>query len=209
LSRELHDEAGQALTALKISLDLIQSDLPAEAGSLRRRLGEAEAMTETTMEQIRLLAHALRPPALDTVGLNYTLEGLCCDFAERTQLSVDYVGAKLPVLPEAVNICLYRFLQEALTNVAKHAQARQVRVGLCCDAETVSLSVADDGKGFDEQSETSAGIGLLGMQERIELLGGKLEIESWPGRGTHLMAHIPLQKAYLERRSSGDSRHRR
>jgi signal transduction histidine kinase len=209
LSRELHDEAGQALTALKISLELIQSDLPVKAGSLHQRLGEATALTETTVEQIRLLAHGLRPPALDAVGLNYTLEGLCRDFAERTQLSVDYVGAEMPMLPEAVNICLYRFLQEALTNVAKHAQASQVRVGLRYDSETVSLSVADDGKGFEEQNGMSAGIGLLGMRERLEVLGGKLEIESGAGQGTRLTAHIPLQKAYLERRRSHDSRNRR
>ena len=206
LSRELHDEAGQALTALKISLDLIQSDLPVEAGSLRQRLGEAVGLTETTMEQIRLLAYGLRPPALDAVGLSYTLEGLCRDFAERTQLSIDYAGAELPVLPEAANICLYRFLQEALTNVAKHAHANQVRAMLYCDAEMVSLAVEDDGQGFEVQARMSAGIGLLGMQERIELLGGRLEIESRPGQGTRLTAHIPLQKAYLERRRAPDLR---
>jgi signal transduction histidine kinase len=206
LSRELHDEAGQALTALKISLDLIQSDLPVEDGSLRQRLGEAVALTETTMEQIRLLAYGLRPPALDAVGLSYTLEGLCRDFAERTQLSIDYDGAGLPVLPEAVNICLYRFLQEALTNVAKHANGNQVWVALRCDAETVSLSVEDNGQGFDKLAKMPAGIGLLGMRERIELLGGQLEIESWPGQGTCLTARIPLQKAYFERRKAGDSR---
>jgi PAS domain S-box-containing protein len=209
LSRELHDEAGQALTALKISLDLIQSDLPVEAGSLRQRLSEAVTLTETTMEQIRLLAYGLRPPALDAVGLNYTLEGLCRDFAERTQLSIDYAGAELPVLPEAANICLYRFLQEALTNVAKHAHANQVWAALRCDVETVSLSVEDDGQGFEVQSRASTGIGLLGMQERIELLGGRLDIESWPGQGTRLTARIPLHKAYLERRRAGDSRNRR
>jgi signal transduction histidine kinase len=206
LSRELHDEAGQALTALKISLDLIQSDLPVEDDSLCQRLGEAVALTETTMEQIRLLAYGLRPPALDAVGLSYTLEGLCRDFAERTQLSIDYDGAGLPELPEAVNICLYRFLQEALTNVAKHANGNQVWVSLRCDAETVSLSVEDDGQGFDKLAKTPAGIGLLGMRERIELLGGQLGIESWPGQGTCVTARIPLQKAYLERRKAGDSR---
>ena len=206
LSRELHDEAGQALTALKISLDLIQSDLPVEAGSLRQRLGEAVALTETTMEQIRLLAYGLRPPALDAVGLSYTLEGLCRDFAERTQLSIDYAGAGLPVLSEAVNICLYRFLQEALTNVAKHACGNQVWVALRCDAEAVNLSVKDDGRGFDKLAKTPGGIGLLGMHERLELLGGQLEIESWPGQGTCLTARIPLQKAYFERRRAGDSR---
>jgi PAS domain S-box-containing protein len=200
LSRELHDEASQALTALRISLDLIAEDLPAEAVSLRQRLGEAGALTEDTMEQIRLLAHDLRPPALDTVGLNYTLEDLCRDFAERTQLSVDYIGADLPTLPEAVSMCLYRFLQEALTNVAKHADASQVWVGLRGRAEMVSLWVEDNGQGFDEEARLSAGLGLLGMQERIELLGGQLKIESQPGQGTRLTAHIPLEKAHLERR---------
>jgi PAS domain S-box-containing protein len=197
LSRALHDEAGQALTALRISLELIQEDLPAESSSLHQRIGDAAALTGATMEQIRLLAQDLRPPALDTVGLNPTLEGFCGDFAERTRLSIEYLGLELPMLPEPVNMCLYRFLQEALTNVAKHARANQVRVALRYDAETVSLSVEDDGRGFDRQARMSErcwpmGIGLLGMQERLESLGGRLEIESQPGQGTRLVAHLPV-----------------
>ena len=196
LSRALHDEAGQALTALRISLELIQDDLPVEFDLLRQRIGDAAALTDATMEQIRLLARDLRPPALDAVGLNPTLEAFCRDFAKRTQLPIDYLGLGLPMLPEAVNMCLYRFLQEALTNVAKHACANQVCVALRYDAETVSLSVEDDGRGFDKQARLSVsgwpmGIGLLGMQERLESLGGRLEIESQPGQGTRLVAHLP------------------
>ena len=196
LSRALHDEAGQALTALKISLELIGGDLPVELGPLRQRISDAAALTTTTMEQIRSLAQNLRPPALDALGLNPTLEGFCRDFAGRTGLSIDYLGLELPVVPEAVNICLYRFLQEALTNVAKHAYASQVCVALRCDAKTVSLSVEDDGRGFDTQTRLSIsgwpmGIGLLGMQERLESLGGRLEVESRPGQGTRLAAHLP------------------
>jgi PAS domain S-box-containing protein len=197
LSRALHDEAGQALTALKISLELIGQDLPVEFGSLRQRIGDAAALTDATMEQIRSLAQDLRPPALDALGLGPTLEGFCRDFARRTGLSIDYLGLELPVLPEAVNTCLYRFLQEALTNVAKHACANQVCVALRCDAKTVSLSVQDDGRGFDKGARLFVsgwpmGIGLLGMQERLESLGGRLEIESWPGQGTCLAAHLPV-----------------
>lgn len=202
LSRELHDEAGQALTALKIGQELIQADLPAESGSLYQRLAEAIALTDTTMEQMRLLAQDLRPPALDAVGLGPALEGFCRDFARRTQLSIDYLGAELPVLPEAINISLYRFLQEALTNVAKHARADQVRVALSYDAATVRLSVEDDGQGFDKQAVLSAsgqptgvGLGLLGTQERLDLLGGWLEVESHLGQGTRLTAHIPCEEA--------------
>jgi len=196
-SRALHDEAGQALTALKVSLELIEADLPVEFDSLRRRISDAAVLATTTMEQIRLLAQDLHPPALDAVGLNPALESYCRDFAERTGLSIDYLGLELPALPEAFNTCLYRFLQEALTNVVKHARAYHVRIALRHDAETVNLSVEDDGQGFDRQVWLSVsgwpmGIGLLGMQERLESLGGRLEIASRPGQGTRLVAHLPV-----------------
>jgi PAS domain S-box-containing protein len=193
LSRELHDQAGQALTALNIHLDLIRSDLPVESGSLRQRLREGAALTETIMEQLRSLARDLRPPALDALGLSYALEGYCRDFASRTQLPVHYVGAELPDLPEAVDICLYRFLQEALTNASKHAHANQVSVALRSDAEAVSLLVEDDGQGFEVKAGMASGIGLLGMQERLEPVGGRLEIQSRPGQGTRLTAWVPLE----------------
>jgi signal transduction histidine kinase len=194
VSRELHDEAGQALTALKISLELARSDLPDGSDLLYQRVGEAIALTDATIEQIRLLAQGLRPPALDTVGLNAAQESFCRDFAQRTQLSVDYVGVELRSLPDAVGISLYRFLQEALTNVAKHADARHIRVELRQDAEAISLLVEDDGRGFDPEAVLHlqpAGIGLLGMQERLKLLGGWLEITSRPGQGACLIAYVP------------------
>ena len=112
------------------------------------------------------------------------------------------MGTDLPVLPDAVSICFYRVLQEALTNVAKHARASRVEVVLDCDTTTLSLAVEDDGQGFDAHtaavtsiSRQARGIGLLGMRERLELLGGRLEIKSQPGRGTRLMASAPWQDA--------------
>lgn len=195
LSRELHDEAGQALTALKISLGLIQEDLPDELPLLKQRMGEAVALTREAMDQIRNLAHDLRPPSLDTVGLNLTLEGFCREFAQRTQLTIRYSGTDLPELPESVSTTFYRLLQEALTNVARHAQARRVQVMLNYDGETLSLQVTDDGQGFDTGSlgvSQQKGIGLLGMQERLELLNGWLEMDSQPGNGTRLSAHAIL-----------------
>jgi signal transduction histidine kinase len=130
------------------------------------------------------------------VGLNPTLEDYCHDFAKHTRLSIDYAGTELPVLPDAVTICFYRVLQEALTNVAKHAHANQVWVALHCNADMLSLSVEDDGQGFDAQTAVSVSrqpqsIGLLGMRERLELLGGRLEIKSQPGQGTRLVAFCP------------------
>lgn len=197
VSRELHDEAGQALTALKISLDLTRSSLPPELEVTRSNIGEAMALTDETMDRIRLLAQNLRPPALDTLGLSVTLEGLCHDFAQRTKLSISYRGSELPPLPDAVNISLYRFVQEALTNVAKHARADRVSVVLAQEKGQVSVTVSDNGQGFqveEQATETlhTSGIGLVGMRERFELLGGRLEIESRPGEGTRLVACAPV-----------------
>jgi PAS domain S-box-containing protein len=198
VSRELHDEAGQSLTALKISLELMQADLGAGPEKSRQSFQEAVTLADETMERIRSLAQGLRPPELDVVGLNPTLEDYCHDFAERTRLPIDYSGTELPALPDAVTICFYRVLQEALTNVAKHAHANHAWVTLRCDADTLSLSVADDGQGFDVSTEVSVsrqprGMGLLGMRERLELLGGRLEIKSQPGQGTRLAACAPRE----------------
>jgi signal transduction histidine kinase len=199
LSRALHDEAGQALTALKMSLECVRDDLPIESEHLCQRIADAAELAEATMEQLRHLAHDLRPPALDAMGLNPALEGFCRHFASHTRLVIDYLGAELPALPDPVSICLYRFLQEALTNVAKHAHANHIGVVLGCDDHTVRLAVEDDGRGFDRGAAWSSlgwpmGVGLLGMQERLESLGGQLEMASQPGQGARLVAHIPLEE---------------
>jgi PAS domain S-box-containing protein len=211
VSRELHDEAGQALTALKVSLEMVVADLPAgeipsnntnasRLSALHYRLCQALALCESTMEQVRQLAHDLRPAALDDLGLSLTLEGFCRDFADRTHLSIVYHGEEVPSPASAADICLYRFLQEGLTNAAKHSQASQVRVTLRGENDLVSLAIQDDGKGFDQQAVLSLpgcakGIGLLGLQERIESLGGRLEIDSQPGQGARLVASLPWAEA--------------
>lgn len=197
LSRELHDEAGQALTGLKMSLELLQADLPAELDSFRSRLEQIISLADTTMEQIRLLAQALRPPALDTVGLHPTLASLCRSFAQNTNLPVDYSGTNLPRLPEAINITLYRVLQESLTNIARHSQASRVEVSLRDEDAAISLMVIDDGRGFQPSAGPTERLGIIGMRERLSLLGGQLVIESEPGQGTRLMARIPYQEERL------------
>jgi PAS domain S-box-containing protein len=203
LSHALHDEAGQALTALRLTLDLMAEDIPDGSDSLRRRMGDVADLTTTTMDQLRLLARDLRPPALDAVGLGPTLAGYCQDYAGRTRLAIDYQGLQVPAPHDRASICLYRFLQEALTNVAKHAQANQVRVRLRSSGDTLSLSVQDDGQGFDDriplsQTDRPTGIGLLGMKERLEALDGWLQIESRPGHGTRLVAHVPCRDLQAE-----------
>lgn len=198
LSRELHDEAGQSLTALKIGLEIIHADLPPDNEALCQGIAEAVSLSDQTMERLRLLARDLRPPALDMAGLDPTLEGLCRDFGRRTKLSIEYVSEAMRTLSDTANICLYRLLQEALTNVAKHAQANHIWVSLSQKIDTICLTVEDDGQGFEHEVGTaltmSRGIGLIGIRERLELLGGCLEIKSEPGQGTRLEAMIPTER---------------
>src|SRR5262249_58228374 len=115
IARELHDESGQALTALKIQLEMLKTDLPSGDTTLRGQLATAVTMVDATMERMRSLALALRPPALDAVGLNAALEGYCQSFAEHTRLVVDYVAVELPKVPDPIGSCLYRFLPKPPT----------------------------------------------------------------------------------------------
>jgi PAS domain S-box-containing protein len=188
LSRELHDQTGQALTALKILLKSIEQDLPPGLETLQARLGEALSVADVTLDQIRNVARGLRPPGLEQVGLNATLEGHCREFARQTRLAIDYCGVEVDV-PDAVGICLYRVAQEALTNVVKHAEAHDVKVILRADSKDITLSIEDDGRGIARSQRS--GLGLVGMRERLELLGGDLEVQRRETGGTRLRARIP------------------
>jgi PAS domain S-box-containing protein len=199
ISRELHDEAGQALSALKIGLELIQSDLIDQPAPLHQSLNEAMDLIDKTTEQIRLLAYQLRPPELDALGLSPVLEELCHTYSENTHIVVQYHGVDLPELSDSLAICAYRVVQEALTNVLKHAQAKHVDVILNYDAENIYINVNDDGLGFDKvavdsSTDRRSGLGLLGMQERVQLLGGSLELKSEPGQGTRISVKLPGEK---------------
>jgi PAS domain S-box-containing protein len=197
VSRELHDEAGQALTVLKLSLEMIQAQL--DKAEFKLKMSEAIELCDTTSAQIRALAHDLRPGALDDLGLNLALEGVCTDFSERTQSLIQYIGDDVAALSDAAELCLYRFLQEGLNNVTKHAGASTVRVRLGMQNNNVTLAIKDDGKGFDTYAVLGStghiqGIGLLGLSERLESLGGVLSISSEKDKGTSLVASIPTQK---------------
>ncbi|HIP73062.1 MAG TPA: PAS domain S-box protein [Anaerolineae bacterium] len=204
ISRELHDESGQDLTVLKLNLEMMWATLTQQPQlsdlqyrSFLQQIENASHLCGKTMQQLRTLAHDLRPSALDDLGLDLTLEGLCQDFVENTPLNIIYNSEEIPRLSPTAEISLYRFLQETLTNIVKHAQAHKVRVSLESNLHEVSLLVKDDGVGFDKESIRFShnhleGIGLLGMQERLNLLGGILEIITHPDQGTCLVARIPI-----------------
>ncbi len=201
LARELHDEMGQALTAIRMDLAVVEKGLPPTVTPyLRERLAEAAYLTEQTLEQVRELSLDLRPPMLDDLGLVPTLRWYVKRYSSRTaiQTGLTLLGTEQR-LSATVETALYRVLQEALTNVARHAGAKMVQVTLHYQATGVIATVADNGCGFDVDAISAREIGsmgLLGMRERVSLLGGKFQIESLIGKGTTLWLELPLEEIH-------------
>jgi signal transduction histidine kinase len=189
LSRELHDETGQALTSILLGLKAIEDAqgterFPAALATLREQV-------VATLQDVRRLAVELRPKALDDFGLVPALDRLTSAFAEQTGIAAD-LESRLPEtrLPSEIETVLYRVVQEALTNVVKHAQAEHVSVLLHVKGGRVAVVIEDDGRGFAEGDETT-GIGLLGMRERVALVNGSVTVESSPGAGTTIVVEVP------------------
>jgi signal transduction histidine kinase len=191
LARELHDETGQALTSILLGLKPLEealADHPARAA-----LAELREQVVVALQDVRRLAVELRPAVLDDFGLVAALERLTEAFAEQTGIRVDFhsaLGEKR--LPGEVETALYRVVQESLTNIVKHANARSVSISVARRDSAVAAVIEDDGAGFDQRAVREGGVGLLGMRERLALLDGRVEIESRPGAGTTLVAEVPL-----------------
>jgi len=192
LARELHDETGQALTSILLGLKALEERSKDPAS--RAATEELRELVVSTLRDVRRLAVELRPSALDDFGLVAALERLAESFAEQTGISVDFQTALAGErLPEEVETALYRIVQESLTNVVKHAQARRVSILLARKDGAVKAVVEDDGQGFDPAEQTDDGYGLMGMRERLALLGGRLEVESGHDGGTTIAAEVPVQ----------------
>ena len=180
LARELHDQTGQELTSVLLGLKAVE-----EAKSDEERAEALAAVREQvveTLHDVRRLAVELRPKALDDFGLVAALEHLRDTFSEQTGMRVDLEAHVGDRLPSDVETALYRIVQEALTNIVKHAQASAVSIVLARSARAITAVIEDDGRGFTP-GDGGDGMGLLGMGERLALLGGKLKIESSPGVG--------------------------
>ena len=192
LSRELHDDLGQALTIQMLSIRSLQEDLTLTLPELFERLQAIYQQSYETSIKVRRLAQDMRPPAMDALELKDAMQGYCAGFARHAGLPVHFEwDDSLPTIPDLPSITLYRILQEALNNIAKHSRATQVWVDLSLEDGSVALSAQDNGNGFDPQA-ASEGIGLKGLRERLIIAGGVLKIASSPAKGTILMAQIPL-----------------
>jgi len=196
LAQELHDRVGQNLTALSINLSIMSNLLPPKSSAaIMPRLEDSLALVGETVEHIRDVMAELRPPVLDDYGLLASLRWFGHRFAQRAGLAITIGGAEPSIrLPLATEIILFRIAQEALTNVARHAEAHQVSIMLEEMNGGARLTIADDGIGFDpekrSQPNNRRGLGLLTMAERAESIGGRLRIDSAPGRGTRVIVEV-------------------
>lgn len=191
LARELHDEMGQTSTAIRTEVAVLQriGRLHPEANESVKRIAEsAQHLSQMT----RQMLHRLRPPALDSMGLEQALMSLCDNWQQNAQTLCEF---KVPTLPEGLNdyacVTVYRIVQEALTNVTRHANAKHVRVELTLDSQGLNLNIEDDGQGMADTQAVHQGFGLLGMQERVASVAGRMSISSKLGQGLRLAIQIP------------------
>jgi signal transduction histidine kinase len=199
LSRELHDDLGQALIAHALSLRNLQLELPLQADLLNTRLDSLTTDANQIIQRMHALAHDIRPTLLDTLGIRSALETHCREFSFRTGLPVIFeADLELPEMPDVYSITLYRILQEALTNVIKHSHARQVWVVLSLEEHNITLTIQDNGTGFIlDENETRNGIGITSLRERVTLVGGELAISSSAAKGTIISARLPIEDSEL------------
>jgi signal transduction histidine kinase len=191
ISRELHDQVGQSLNALLVDLGNLAAVMTPASEGAQRLLGTAKDLADESVKALRNMALLLRPSMLDDFGLVPALHWQAREVSRRTGMRIDVDADGVPdELPEEHKTCVYRVVQEALQNASRHARARSVVVRVLHDPKSLTLTIRDDGKGFDPSRVR--GLGLLGMEERVKHLGGAFELLSWPGQGTELRAELPL-----------------
>ncbi len=204
ISRELHDEVGQVLSAIMLGLGNLRSALKdANTGEALRQLQLVEDMTGRNATVVRNISLLLRPTMLDDLGLVPALKWFAREVSRTGPMAIDVaVESFTDELDEEYRVCVFRIVQEAVRNAGRHSGARLVRIHICESNGTLSLSVQDDGKGFVPSQET--GLGILGMRERVMNVGGKLDVNSEPGRGTTVSLSLPLPAGHGSARVTPD-----
>jgi len=199
ISWELHDEVGQALTAINVGLEMIKKEIATDRENLKKRIVDLQNLVEQTIDSVHRFSRELRPAILDDLGLFPALRWYTKSFAERTGIQVHLKASPaIEKLDGEQKTVVYRVVQESLTNVSKHAQADKVDIDIKKAKNGICLEIWDDGKAFRVCERTSlfkgrGGLGILGMQERVEFVGGKFAMESEPGKGTTIRVEIPFK----------------
>jgi signal transduction histidine kinase len=205
IARELHDDIGQRLALLTIELEQLQENPPNLSAEVRRRMGKLRKQTSEIATDIQALSRELHSSKLDYLGIAAAGRGFCKEFGEQRKMEIDFKTYDLPSpLPRDISLCLFRVLQEALNNSAKHSGAQRCEVQLWATSEEIHLRVSDSGAGFDsEAAKETRGLGLISMEERLKLLNGTLSIDSQLKCGTTIHARVPLNSRNDDMRADG------
>ena len=195
LARDLHDSVKQHIfvIALQVGTARLRLEHGQDIGEAQQRLTEADRVLHQVQDELKTLIRELRPVALEGKGLRPALQELVTQWQRQTNIPVSLQVNGIDALPVLVEEALFRVAQEALSNVARHSHAMDVQVQLTDDPDRVVLSIADNGQGFDATTSDRKGVGFLSMRERMQALGGDVEIESQPGKGTRVVAYCPTQ----------------
>jgi signal transduction histidine kinase len=195
VGRELHDSIGQHLALLAIRAQRIDSGESDAEGTTRAEIHELHRKIKEIATKVSDLSHQLHSSELEFLGLAIATERVCREFAKQYGIDIDYQLRSVPRLESKVALCFYRIIQECLRNVGKHSKARRVTLELVGKPDRLTLTVTDDGVGFDLKSaQMGIGMGLLSMRERMNLIGGTLSIRSAPGKGTKVAATLMMQQ---------------
>ena len=204
IARELHDDIGQRLALLAIELEQLQQN-PPNLSEVRGRMGELWKQTSEIATDIQSLSHELHSSRLEYLGITAAMRAFCKEFGEQQKVEIDFKTHGLPTpVPPDISLCLFRVLQEALHNSAKHSGVRHFEVRLWGMSGEIHLTVRDSGSGFDRKAaKDRRGLGLISMEERLKLLNGTFSIESQPQRGTTIHARVPLSSESDSMRAAG------
>jgi signal transduction histidine kinase len=194
IARELHDDLNQRLAVLSIELEQLGQHLPRSADELRQRTQELWTRVHDISVEVHRISYQLHPSKLETLGLVAAVRSLCQELSQRQVLGVEFSHRRVPaVIDKDAALCVFRVVQEALSNAIKHSGAERAKVELIGSGQDIHLRVSDQGAGFRVEDVREKGrLGLVSMQERVRLIGGELVVESGPGRGTRIEARVPL-----------------
>jgi PAS domain S-box-containing protein len=201
IARELHDDLSQMMALLQIGLTKLEQDMPALSSQTRQQLHALVEVSKEVSSSLHDLSHQLHPSKLDVLGLTACIGSFCREFSQRHKLEVRFVHHNIPGdIPKDVRLCLFRIVEEALQNVAKHSGVEDAKVELSGHAHQIDLCVSDNGAGFTLESvKGETGLGLISMRERVLLVGGHLSVESKPSHGTRIQVRIPLSSTNEQR----------
>jgi len=194
LARDLHDGVKQQVFATAMQLGAARALIEKDAKAALKHLDQAEQLARQAQKELTAIIRELHPATLESQGLATTIKEQIAEWSRHNKISTEVTIPADISLPKEIEQTFFRLTQEALSNIARHSQATHIEVELACDRDDVSITIADNGKGFDVASVEGEGVGLRSMRERIGALGGNFKVESNPGDGTRLIARCQINK---------------